>query len=270
MKQKGLSSVFALWMPVIWLLVSVCWCLARPSRSTSIQNQETSHSTPQAAEASSAGQGEECRLQPYKGTTPLDQVQYYSPGEEDLRGGMICTFRINSNLPLFAFHFAGNEDNTFGNIQITEGTGGKVIQTIENTTDPGLIMPAKAKDVLTAVDANFDGYKDLQLLSGCGATGNCSYDFYLYDPKANRFVHNDFLTSLTTPSFDQGKKQVTTHSNSSASDWSTETYQYHDGQYTLIYRQESSWDRDRQVVTVNTYELRNGKMVLTDSTTGPE
>ena len=269
MKHEAFSSVFVSQMLLVLFAISGCWSLAGPPRSTSVQKQENSASTPRA-DSGSAGQGEGCKLQPYKGTTPLDQVQYYSPGEEDLRGGMTCTFRINTTLPLFTFHFAGKEDNTFGDIEVTEGTSSKILQTIENTTDPGLIMPAKMKDVLTAVDANFDGYKDLQLLSNCGATGNCSYDFYLYDPKANQFVHNDFLTSLTSPSFDQAKKQVTTHSNSSAADWNTETYQYRDGQYTLIYRQESSWDRDGQVVTVNTYELRNGKMVLTDSTTGPE
>lgn len=218
--------------------------------------------------AGSTGQAAECKLQPYKGTTAIEQLENHSPGQEDLRGGMTCTVSVNPKLPLFTFQFEGKADNTFGNIRISEGTSTKVIQTIENTTDPGLLMPATAKDVLTAVDANFDGYQDLQLLSNCGATGNCSYDFYLYDPKTKQFVHNDFLSQLTTPSFDPEKKQVTIHSNSGASDWSTEIYQYRDDRYTLIYRQESSSDKDR--VTVKTYELRRGKMELVESTTDPK
>lgn len=179
-------------------------------------------------------------------------------------------FSISPHLPLFTFYFPGKPDNTLGDIQITEATKNEVIQTIENSTDAGFINPARAQDVLAIVDANFDGYKDLQILSNCGATGNCSYDFYLYDPASMQFVHNKFLTDLSTPSFDDAKKQVTSTSNSSASDWETQTYQYQDGQYTLIWKQQSVWDRDKQTVTVSTYELRDGKMELTNSETGPE
>jgi len=270
MQEKRFSAAVLFARVTVLLAISVSWCFAGHSlHPASLQKQETPPSTP-AADTTSAAKGEGCKLHPYTGSTPLGDAQNYVPGEEDFRGGMTCTFSINSNLPLFTFHFAGREDNTLGDIEIIEGTSSEVIQTIENTTDAGMIAPARAKDVLTVVDANFDGYKDLQLLSDCGATGNCSYDFYLYDPKTDRFVHNVFLTSLTTPSFDPAKKQVTAHSNGSVADWHTETYQYRDGQYTLVSRRESIWDRARHVVTVNTYELRNGKMEVTESETNPE
>jgi hypothetical protein len=208
-----------------------------------------------------------CKLLPYTGTIPLNQVQTYAAGEEDLRGGMTCVFRINPNLPLHTFHFAGEEDNTLGNLEISEGTSGKITQTIENQTDAGAIAPAPAAAVLAVVDANFDGYGDLQILDNCGATGNCSYNFYLYDPMTKQFVYNDFLSKLGTPSFDSAKKQVTTSWNMSAGDWQNETYQYQEGRYTLIHRETSEWDRKSDVITVKTYELRNGKMELVDSKT---
>jgi len=216
-------------------------------------------------------ESEGCKLGTYTGTTPLSQLQYYVAGEEDFRGGMTCTFRINSKLPPFTFHFAGREDNTFGDLDITAGSSSQVIQIIENSTDPNAIAPAKAESVLASVDANFDGYQDLQLLSSCGGTGNCSSNFYLYDPKANQFVHNDFLSGLVTPSFDQAKKQVVTSSNLSAYDTDSETYQYeNEGRYTLIEKQVSTWDRQGHTVTLRTYELRNGQMELIDSKTTPE
>jgi len=184
---------------------------------------------------------------------------------------MTCAFRIHSKLPPFTFHFAGREDNTFGDLDITAGSSSQVIQTIENSTDPGAIEPATATSVLTAVDANFDGYQDLQLLGTCGGTGNCSYNFYLYDPKTKQFVHNDFLSALMTPSFDQEKEQVMTGSNLSAYDSEGETFQYQDGgRYTLIQKQVSTWDRNGHTVTLRTYELRNGQMELVDSKTTPE
>ncbi len=272
MWQKAVAVFFTLTLVVFFPPAGVPSGSAqdRPV-STGNQVSGTSSPAPAAPGSSSPEPSEGCKLAPYTGAIPLSQVQNYFAGEEDLRGGMTCTFRINSKLPLFTFHFSGQPDNTFGNLDITAGSTTEVIQTIEDTTDPGLVTPAPIRSVLTTVDANFDGYKDLQLLSQCGGTGNCSYDFYLCDPKTNEFVHNDFLSGLSTPSFDQAKKQVTTSSNGSASDWQNETYQYeNDGRYTLIHREVSTWDREKGTVTVNTYELRNGKMELVDSTTNPQ
>jgi hypothetical protein len=272
MQQKVVAIIFTL--PLLAFLFPFCVSLGlAQDRPVSAANQVSGTSSPSPATpgSSSPQPSQGCKLGAYTGTIPLTGLQYYAAGDEDFRGGMTCTFRINQGLPLFTFHFAGQEDNTLGNLDITAGTSSEVIQTIDNTTDPNAIAPAKARNVLTTVDANFDGYQDLQLLSQCGATGNCSYDFYLYDPKANQFIHNDFLSSLTTPSFDQAKKQVTTSSNGSASDWENETYRYeNDGRYTLIHREVSTWDRDKGTVTVSSYELRNGKMELIDSTTNPQ
>jgi hypothetical protein len=272
MRQKAVAAIFTLALVALFSPAGVPSGSAqdRPV-STSNQASGTSTSAPAAPGSSSHEPSEGCKLAPYTGAIPLSQVQNYFAGEEDLRGGMTCTFRINSKLPLFTFHFLGQPDNTFGDLDIAEGTRTEVIQTMEDTTDPGLITPTPIQSVLTTVDANFDGYQDLQLLIQCGGTGNCSYDFYLYDPKANEFVHDDFLSGLSTPSFDQAKKQVTTSSNGSASDWQNETYRYeNDGRYTLIHREVSTWDRDKGTVTVSSYELRNGKMELIDSTTNPE
>jgi hypothetical protein len=273
MRQKDIAAILTLLLLALFLSadVSVCFAQDRPVPASN-EASGKSGATPGAPDKSSPQQDEGCKLGTYTGTIPLTQVPYYVAGEEDLRGGMTCSFRINSKLPLFTFHFFGQPDNdSFGDLDITVGSSSEEIQTIENTTDPSLIAPVKAESVLTVADANFDGYRDLQILSQCGATGNCSYDFYLYDPKAKQFIHNDFLSSLGTPSFDQAKKQVTTSSNGSASDWQNETYQHeNDGRYTLIHREVSAWDRERNTVTVSTYELRNGQMQLVSSETSPE
>jgi hypothetical protein len=257
---------------VTLLLLALFLALTRYRlRSAGPQNSASATPTAAPTDLNATQQSEGCKLGTYMGTTRLSHQPYYVAGEEDLRGGMTCTFRIHSKLPLFTFHFAGHEDNTFGDLDITSGTSSEVVQTIENSTDPNSIEPAAAKSVLTAVDANFDGYQDLQILSSCGGTGNCSYNFYLYDPKTKQFVHNDFLSGLTTPSFDQARKQVMTGSNLSAYDSVGETYQYETGdRYTLIQKQVSTWDRSGHTVTVRTYELRNGQMELVDSTTEPE
>ncbi|MFZ0277365.1 MAG: hypothetical protein WAL60_10690 [Candidatus Sulfotelmatobacter sp.] len=267
MQQKVIAVIFT-----FLFLAPLTLGLAQ-DRPVSTSNQASGilSPTPAVPGSSSRQPSEGCKLGTCTGKIPLTQLQYYAAGDEDFRGGMTCSFRINPKLPLFTFHFAGQEDNTFGDVEIATGTSSEAIQTIDNTTDPNAVAPMKARSVLAVVDANFDGYQDLQLLSQCGGTGNCSYDFYLYDPKANQFVHNDFLSNLTTLSFDQAKKQVTTSSNSSVADWQSETYRYDDdGRYILIHREVSTWDRNSGTVTVRSYEVRNGKMELVDSTTKPQ
>jgi hypothetical protein len=267
-QKKVVAVIFTLPLLMFLSAAGVSLGLAQERRS---QVSGASSPAPALPGSGLPQPSEGCKLAPYTGTIPLTHLQDYAAGDEDFRGGMTCSFRINPKLPLFTFHFAGQEDNTLGDIDITTGTSSEVIQTIDNATDPNAIAPAKALSVLAVVDANFDGYQDLQLLSQCGGTGNCSYDFYLYDPKANQFVHNDFLSGLTTPSFYEAKKQVTTSSNGSVADWQSETYRYEDeGRYTSIHREVSTWDRNNGMVTVSSYELRNGKMELVDSTTKPQ
>ncbi len=181
---------------------------------------------------------------------------------------MICNFIINPALSVFTFHFTGNEDNTLGDITITEGSNGKTIQTIVNTTSYDATL-TQATATLALVDANFDGYNDLQILNNCGVTGNCSYDFYLYDSATNQFVQNAFLSGLGTPTFDVAKQQVRTSWNSSAGDWEADTYQYENSHYTVVHQEISTWNRNANTVTVDTYNLLDGQMKLTNSSTTP-
>ncbi|HTW59825.1 MAG TPA: hypothetical protein VMD99_16980 [Terriglobales bacterium] len=222
----------------------------------------------QADKSGDPAEEEACKLLPYVGTIPLTKLPNYFPDEPDLRGGMICQYRISAELPLFSFHFIGKPDNSLGDIEVTEEPSTTILQTIENSTDWSAVVPQLVTNVLSTVDANFDGYEDLQILSQCGGTGNCTYDFYLYDRVTGQFIRNEFLSSnLCSPEFYDDTKQITTHSHGSASDWQNDTYQYADGRYTLIRQEISSRDDKTENVTVSTYELRNGKMELVNSET---
>jgi hypothetical protein len=264
MRRKAIAVMFSV------VLLTPFLSLACRTPSAGERDSGKSGSTEASSHSSSSERNEGCKLGTYTGTIPLSSLQYYVAGQEDIRGGMTCTFRINAKLPPFTFHFPGRADNTFGNLEITSAAGGGVIQTIENATDPNAIAPAKAESMLSVVDANFDGYQDLQVLITCGAK-TCSYNFYLYDPKTNQFVLEKFLSGFSSPSFDPAKKQVSQGWLLSAGDSAGETYQYEDGgRYTLIRREVSTWDREKDTVTTETYELRNGKMELVGSKTTPE
>lgn len=243
------------------------------STPSGAQNSSENASDSQTGKSGNAPETEGCKVLPYTGAIPVSKLPYYFPGQPDLRGGVVCHGRIGPDLPLFNFHFLGKSDNTLGELKITDELSTTVVQTIEQYTDWGMVSSVSEieQNLLTPVDANFDGYKDLQILSNCGATGNCSYDFFLYDPVTKQFVHNEFLSNnLCSPTFDAKKKQITTHSNGSASDWEADTYRYENGSYTLIRQEISTWDRKAERVTVNTHKLHNGKMELVDSETEPQ
>jgi hypothetical protein len=273
MRKHGSVEVVALITVAIFFAAGAVWYYETHSAPAPI-TQITSGSN------TAVPQSQGCTLLPYTGTSSLSQLPYYVAGDPDFRGGMVCHFIINSKLPTFTFHFKGEPDNTMGLITITEGTGTQVIQTIDPSSikdpngsgwdgfDPNAIAPETYQDILVPVDANFDGYEDLPLLVECGATGNCSYDFYIYDPATNQFVYNDFLSGLGTFSIDSSTQEIdATWAGGSYCDGGMDTYKYYNATYTLI--QETDSNCDDVSTTVSTYELRNGKMQLINATTTP-
>ncbi len=177
---------------------------------------------------------------------------------------MICRFIVNPKLPIFTFKFIGQEDNTFGDLQITEGNNPNIIQAIGSGIDPNAIAPATAQDVLGLPDMNFDGYNDLSILNNCGATGNCNYDIWLYNPQKNIFVENDDLSNVTNPTPDPTAKTISSTYNWGASGYEQDTYKFDANEklfLTNAYRQEAVGDGSSCKET--TSDLVNGKMMTT-------
>ena len=194
-------------------------------------------------------------------TPDSNKASDVTEGNQDIKGGMNCQFRVSDNTPVFTLHFLGRPDNTLGDIEVLQA--GKVIQTFTgHAVDLGMLYPAGLDVEVRAVDANFDGYQDLELLNDCGATGNCDYDFYLYDRSENKFVFNKFLSGLGTPEFDAAKKQIKTSWNMAAGIWGSSTFEFRNGEYVEIRRYDSDESGDK------TYELKDGKLVLVQSEKG--
>ena len=206
---------------------------------------------------------EGCELLPYSG------VENRDPGDttQDVRGGMVCALTISPNVPQFIFNFVGTEDNTIHKVAVSSVGDPKLVQTLDIDIDTRALYPQEFEGI-QLVDANADGYYDLSIKNQCGATGNCTYAFYLYDPKTDRFVPNEFLSGDFNPEFSPNG-DVTFSGNSSARDNSSMTYRYENGEYMLIRKRESIWNRDDDTLTENTYELQEGEMKLISSTTTP-
>ncbi|HEV2419278.1 MAG TPA: hypothetical protein VGX94_15890 [Terriglobia bacterium] len=262
--------VFLLLLPTTTILARATTTpnlIAGISFPAKTQTQEKSVAQAPKADLGSTVQAGDCALIPYNGTPPLNQLLPDPvPSYEDFRGGMICKYVINAKLPPFIFHFVDQGNNALGRIEISEMGSNKVIQVISNPVNP-YFSSVDPYRLLNTLDANFDGYNDLTIGEGCGVTGNCQYDFFLYEPAKKQFVRNSFLSNLSEPQFDPYNKEVNSYSNMSAFDWEHDIYQFQNGQYVLIRKVVASSDRKNNTSTLRTYELKNGKMELTDSTT---
>lgn len=194
----------------------------------------------------------DCTVLPSHAKTPLNNYD-----GQDVRGGMDCKFPLNGELPPLTLHIAGTPGNTLGDIEVVRS--GKPIQTIHRDVDLSGLSRASLNLAVQSVDANFDGYQDLQLLTDCGQVGSCRSEFYLYDPAKDCFVFNKVLSELGNPEFDPERKQVKTFSSSSNVDSRASTYEFHDGAFVLVkYRETDAKE-------IRTYALRNGKMALVDT-----
>lgn len=181
----------------------------------------------------------------------------------DVRGGAICHFNIHNGLLIYNFHLVGNpEYNTIDRIEITKGNESALSQTLEaGMGEP----PYRDAKFFVAEDMNFDGYKDIRLMSFWGATGNTGYTYWLFDPSRNFFVENKDLSSLSNPTPDVGTKTIATHSVGGMAGciYNNGTYKFDEnGKLILIREEKQDWVVASKSFLKTISELKNGKMVV--------
>ncbi len=141
-----------------------------------------------------------------------DSVQEeLSKFNEDVRNGATFKFKIHKSLPAYTFHLVGNrESNLIDSIEVSKGNDTAIIQVLKDfeMDEP----PFRGAKYFQAEDINFDGYRDLKLLSWWGVTGNKGYSYWLFEPKKNRFVFNQELRDLSNPTPNYKRKLIKTHS----------------------------------------------------------
>jgi hypothetical protein len=186
----------------------------------------------------------------------------------DLSNGASFTFDIGKNLPPFTFKIIpnkqppdqfGNADSTIDDIEVYRGDSKSVLQHLEGC-DLGSMEPPPDRDGwFRADDYNFDGYKDIFLMTNWGATGNFGGCIWLFNPKTGRFDYNKEFSDIEIHDVDPDTKTLSTISNSSADEWRAERYAVENNHPVLI----RSWDQtsDNGKIHCEIDERRNGKMV---------
>ncbi len=146
----------------------------------------------------------------FRGLMVFAQPQEISDIVEDVRGENIFEFIIHKNLKPIVFHLFGNQEyNYIERIDIYWKDELTPFQKIETPIGE---PPYRGSKYFEAIDMNFDGYKDIRLLSWWGATGNTGYDIWTYNPEKNIFERSDDLSNLGNPIIDYAKEEIHTSS----------------------------------------------------------
>jgi len=72
------------------------------------------------------------------------------------------------------------------------------------------------EDIVNFDDFNFDGYLDFSILVDKGATGNSSYNFYLFNPQRQIFEQPKHWPYLCSPEFHPEQKRIISRGNGGA------------------------------------------------------
>jgi hypothetical protein len=87
---------------------------------------------------------------------------------------------------------------------------------------------------LHVTDVNFDGYKDILILS-CfqGAHSNSWYDCWLWDAKATSFIYSKSFAEISNPAIDWDKQFIYSSGGSGADNHDYSIYQYINNQFVI-------------------------------------
>gem|GEM_PF-3403718 len=166
---------------------------------------------------------------------------------ENFSGVKEIRAKIHNDSDKFTFRLIGdNKENKINKIQVITPSG--VVQTIEPEMEE---TPPKGSKYFILEDLDFDGYKDLKILSMWGATGNLFYKCWLYDPKEAKFIFDEALSDMGNPLPHPESKTLTTRSTGGMAGciFIEETYIYKDGKPVVIETIDQDYDQnDEQLV----------------------
>lgn len=113
---------------------------------------------------------------------------------QDVRGGLICRYKIHPTLDDFIFELVATSNiNRIDLINIYELNQPTIIQTdrTKMQSEPPLNLP-----LLKIEDINYDGYGDLAIFSSWDANGNIIYTYWLFDIDTKKFIKHENLSKL--------------------------------------------------------------------------
>lgn len=159
----------------------------------------------------------------------------------DVRGGRQIEVEIHPSLPRYVFRLVGDrQNNIVQSIEVRQAGKSTVLQTLQSRMDE---PPYRNAQYFRAEDLNFDGYRDLRLLIAWGATGNETYDAWLFNPKTGLFDFHAEFADLTDPTPDPLAKEIRSFAvaGMAGAIYVKGTYRWEDGRLTLVREERQDW-----------------------------
>jgi hypothetical protein len=172
---------------------------------------------------------------------------------EDLSEPRSFTFRIAPSVPSFTFKLTplrkspdefGNPQSTIRQIQVFRAGSKVPLQDLSGCDLEEMAPPGSGAEFFWAKDFNFDGYKDIFLETGHGATGNLSGCVWLYDPTTGQFNYNQEFSNLSRFWLDRDTKTIFTFQRGGMLSFIhvAERYAIRNKHLVLIWSQNQDWD----------------------------
>lgn len=195
---------------------------------------------------------------------------------EDLSGGASFTIEIGPNLPRYRFEVIpevretdqyGNAQSTVRDIEVYRGNSDKPLQHLTGCELGDMEAPRRGADWFRADDFNFDGYRDIYLMTGAGATGNQSGCVWLYNPATGGFDFSKEFTEVTASRhrIDSEARTILTFEREGMAGLAhtASRYKVENNLPVLIWSEWQDWDREKKQFHCVVEERRGSKMVTT-------
>ncbi len=193
---------------------------------------------------------------------------------QDLSYGASFVVSIGPNLPKFTFRIIpdvqgndqfGNPQSIVRDIEVFSGDSSVPMQHLTGCDWVGMEPPPRGQDWFRAVDFNFDGYRDIYVLTDWGATGNSQGCIWLYNAAAARFEYSKEFSDLGTFTLDPANKTIITWANGGMAGavHSAEKFKVDRNRPVLIYFERQDWDPGKKQFHCFVTERRENQMVTT-------
>jgi hypothetical protein len=192
---------------------------------------------------------------------------------EDLLEPRSFTFTIAPSFPAFTFKLTslrkppdefGNPQSTIRQIEVFHAGSQVPLEDLSDCDLEGMQTPGRGAEYFRARDVNFDGYKDVFLQTGHGATGNSSGCIWLYNPATGRFDYNEEFSKLSRFWLDPETKTIFTFQRGGMLGFVhvAERYAIRNQRLALVWSQSQDWDIAQKKLHCIVKELVGEEMVV--------
>jgi hypothetical protein len=193
---------------------------------------------------------------------------------QDLSYGGSFVVSVAPSLPKFTFRIIpdvqgndqfGNAQSIVRDIEVFSGDSEVPVQHLTGCDWAGMEPPPRGEDWFRAMDFNFDGYRDIYVLTDWGATGNNQGCIWLYNPATKLFYYSPEFSELGTFTVDPANKTIISWSNGGMAGGvhSAQKYKIVNDRPVQVYSEKQDWDRDKKQFHCVVTELRGSAMVTT-------